>query len=76
VTRRRAAFALAWLAWVTAFVVIEGAAVIGCGGDLGPGGCTFSALLWRVEAAGPGAWALVAGALVILGVHLASKGRA
>lgn len=72
-TRRRV-FAVAWLAWLLAFVVIEGAALLACGGDVGVEGCTLSAVWWRTTA-DPVAWLLGCVALGILGIHLASRGR-
>lgn len=73
-TRRRLFLAL-WLGWIAAFVAIEAAALLACGGDGGPAGCTFSALWWRVSMTSPAVWVLMALGLLILGVHLMSRGR-
>lgn len=73
-TRRRV-FGALWLVWLLAFVCIELAALASCEGGSGVSGCTLSGLYWRATA-DPLVWALGTAALVILGIHLASRGKA
>ena len=73
VTRRRL-FGALWVCWLGAFVLLELAALATCEGDVGATGCTLSAVWWRATA-DPLVWVLGTVALVILGAHLASRGR-
>ena len=73
-TRRRV-FGALWLAWLAMFCIVEVAALASCEGGMGVAGCTFSAIWWR-QTADPVVWALGTAALFILGVHLASRGKA
>lgn len=73
-TRRRV-FGALWLAWLAAFVCIELAALASCEGGMGVAGCTLSSIVWRVSLSSPWVWAGVVVGLVILGAHLASRGK-